>query len=333
VITQAVRFHQTGGPDVLALEDVELPEPGPGEVRLRIEAIGLNRAEVMFRGGYYIEPVRTFPATNGYEASGVVEAVGSAMTGFSPGDAVSVVPAFSLNDYGTYARHANIPAAALVHRPDYLDAVGAASVWMQYLTAYGALIEVGGLRAGDQVLITAASSSVGIAAIQVANRCGATVIATTRSAAKAQALMAAGAAHVVVTGQAALAERVHELTGGTGVRLVFDAVAGPGLSDLVRAVATGGTVIVYGLLSGQPTPFATLEAGLLPVSLRTYTLFEITTDAGRLARAQQYVLAGLRSGAFSPVMDRTFELSEIAEAHRYMESNAQVGKIVVTVRN
>ncbi len=329
MMARTVRFHDVGGPEVLRLEDVEVGEPGPGELRVRVDAIGLNRAEVMFRGGYYIEPVKEFPARLGYEAAGVVEAVGAGVAGFEIGQAVSVVPAFSQNDYGVYAERAIVPASAVLHRPQGVDAVMGAAVWMPYVTAYGALVEIGGMRAGDTVVLTAASSSVGLAAIQVANRVGAVPIVTTRTSAKKERLLKAGAAEVIAVEEENVVERVLTATGGRGAEFVFDAVAGPGVLDLAKVLAPDGTLFIYGLLSGEPTPYpmATMPA----LTMRTYTLFEITTDERRLRRAEAFVASGLRTGAFQPVVDRTFDLEEIVAAHRYMESNTQIGKIVVTV--
>ncbi|AKA01451.1 NADPH:quinone reductase [Streptomyces noursei ZPM] len=330
-MARTVRFHELGGPEVLRLEDVEIGEPGPDEVALRVEAIGLNRAEVLFRSGTYIEQVKQFPARLGTEAAGVIEAVGSRVTGLKVGQAVSVVPAFSMNDYGVYGERALVPAAAVVRRPDGLDAVAGAAVWMPYLTAYGALVEVGGMRAGDTVVVTAASSSVGLAAIQIALRVGAVPIATTRTAVKKDALLAAGAADVVVTGEEDVVARVRELTGGRGAEFVFDAIAGPGVLDLAKVVAPGGTLFEYGALSGEVTPYPAFELGMPALNMRTYTLFETTADPERLRRAEAFVASGLRTGAFKPVVDRVFGLEEIGEAHRYMEAGAQIGKIVVTV--
>lgn len=332
MMTRTVRFHEHGGPEVLRLEDVEAGEPGPGELLIRIDAIGLNRAEVLFRDGNYIEPVKEFPARLGTEAAGVVEAVGTDVTGFEVGQPVSVIPAFSMNDYGVYAARALVPASAVVHRPEGLDAVGGAAVWMPYLTAYGALVEVGGMRAGDTVVLTAASSSVGLAAIQIAHRVGAVPIATTRTGAKKDALLKAGAADVIVTDEEDVAARVLDLTGGRGAEFVFDAIAGPGVVDLAKAVAPDGTLFLYGALSGEPTPYPGFELGMPALNMRTYTVVhETTADPERLRRAVAFVSSGLRSGAFRPLVDRTFSLDEIVEAHRYLEAGTQVGKIVVTV--
>lgn len=129
-MSKVVRFHQTGGPEVLQIDDLAIAEPGPDELKIRIEAIGLNRAESMFRSGQYLETPKT-PAPIGYEAAGVVEAVGSNNCAFKPGDKVNVVPAFSMNQYGTYAEVAILPASAVVKWPDNLSAEQAAAVWMQ----------------------------------------------------------------------------------------------------------------------------------------------------------------------------------------------------------
>ncbi|SEF92054.1 NADPH:quinone reductase [Nonomuraea solani] len=330
-MARTVRFHELGGPGVLRLEEVEMGEPGPGELAIRVDAIGLNRAESLFRSGHYIEPVKEFPARLGAEAAGVVEAVGAGVTGFEAGVAVSVVPAFSMNDYGVYGERAIVPAAAVVRRAEGIDAVAGAAVWMSHVTAYGALVEVGGMRPGDTVVVTAASSSVGLAAIQVANRTGATPIATTRTRAKAGRLLQAGAAEVIVTGEEDVVAGVLGVTRGRGAEFVFDAVAGPGVVDLAKVVAPGGTLIAYGALSGEVTPYPGFVLGMPALNMRTYTLHETTRDPERLRRAAAYVMSGLRTGAFEPVVDRVFGLDEIAEAHRYLEAGTQFGKIVVAV--
>jgi NADPH:quinone reductase-like Zn-dependent oxidoreductase len=178
-----VRFHEVGDANVLKLEELPKPQPKEGEVLLRVEAIGLNRAEVMFRSGQYLyQP--SFPSLLGYEAAGIVEAVGPRVTGLKPGDRVSSIPSFSLIEYGTYGEYAVLPAHALTPYPANLSPVEGASIWMQYLTAYG-VVEFGGLKEGQHLLITAAASSVGLAAIQIAKAVGAISIATTRNKAKA----------------------------------------------------------------------------------------------------------------------------------------------------
>ncbi|MER5648435.1 zinc-dependent alcohol dehydrogenase family protein [Streptosporangium sp. NPDC002524] len=330
-MARTVRFHEIGGPEVMRLEDLETGEPGPGEVRVRVEAIGVNRAEALFRRDEYIEPVKRLPARLGAEAAGVVEAVGPGVSGFAEGQPVSSVPAFSQNDYGVYAERAIVPAAALLHRPDGVDAVSGAAVWMPYLTAYGALVEVGGMGAGDVVALNAASSGVGLAAIHTANRVGATPIAVTRTRAKRERLLEEGAAEVIVSDEEDVPARLLALTGGRGAEHVLDAVAGPGVTDLARAVAPGGTLLLYGALSGRPTPYPGFDLGMPALNVRTYTVLETTKDPRRLRRAEAFVVSGLRAGVFRPVVDRLFPLEDVVGAHRHMESGARFGKIVLTV--
>ncbi len=210
-----VRFYETGGPEVLKLEEVPLPEPGNGEVRLRVQAIGLNRAEIVFRRGRYFQQPQ-FPSKIGYEASGVVEAVGPEVDKELLGRKFSTVPCFDLGKYGVYGEVQSYRAYALAAYPEKLSFPEATSIWMQYMTAYGALIHYGNLSQGDYVVITAASSSVGIAAIEIAKVQGAISIATTRTERKKAELLALGASHVIVTDKEDIPSLVHEITKGRG---------------------------------------------------------------------------------------------------------------------
>jgi len=190
-----VRFHQTSGPENLKLEDLPTQAPGKGEVRLRVKAAGLNRAESMFYRGMYLEKAE-FPSRLGYEAAGVVEAVGEGVDAKWIGKPVATVPGGSLSRYGVLGEEAVVPVTSLGEYPANLTAIQAAAIWMQYLTAYGALVYIGGVKAGDFVSIPAASSSVGLAAIQIVRDAGATAIAVTRTSAKRAELLSLGAAHV-----------------------------------------------------------------------------------------------------------------------------------------
>jgi len=325
-----VRFHETGQPEVLKIEDLPTAEPGRGEVRLKVEAIGLNRAEVMYRQGQYLE-APALPSRIGYEAAGVVDALGPDTTGIRVGDRVSTIPSFSMGRYGVYGESAVVPADAVASYPERLSVQEGASIWMQYITAYGALIEYGRMQKEDTVVITAASSSVGLAAIQIAKSIGATTIATTRGQAKKQGLLDAGADHVVVTDHQDLAEAVKEITAGRGAGIIFDPVAGPFLEKLAGAAAAGSIIFEYGALSMAPTPFPLFDALGKGLTIRGYTLFEIVSDPQKRDRGKKFIFDGLASGALKPVISRTFPLEKIVEAHRYMESNQQMGKIVVTV--
>jgi NADPH:quinone reductase-like Zn-dependent oxidoreductase len=290
----------------------------------------LNRAEVLFRQGLYLEKPN-FPARIGYEAAGTVDAIGSGVSGFKLNDKVSTIPAFPMSKYGVYGESAIVPAAALAHYPDNLSPEEGTSLWMQYLTAYGALVELGKMKAGDFVLITAASSSVGYAAIQLCKNFGAISIATTRGSSKKQMLLDAGADHVIVTDDEDLATRVHTITNKHGADILFDAVAGPMLTQLAKAAAFGATIFEYGALSLEATPFPlmiSLEKGL---NIRGYTLFQINKYPELQDRAKKYIYDELKKGTLKPIIDKVFSFEEIAESQRYMESNKQNGKIVVRV--
>ena len=330
IVARIVRFHQTGGPEVLKIEQVEVPSPGPGEVRIAVKALGLNRAEVMFRSGQYLEKP-TFPARLGYEAAGTVAALGQGVQGLKVGDAVSTVPAFSQNQYGVYGDTAIVPAVAVAKHPASLSWAEAAAVWMQYTTAYGALIDIAGLKAGDTLLIPAASSSVGIAAIQIARMIGATPVALTRRSSKRKSLLDVGAADVIATEEQDLVAEAKRLTGGKGARIVFDPVGGPTIAKLTAAMAQHGILFLYGALSTEPTPLPLMEVIGKSLTVRGYVLFEITGDPQRLERAKKFIVDGLSAGNLKPVIAKTFPLEQIVEAHRYLESNQQIGKIVVTV--
>lgn len=327
-MSKVVRFNETGGPEVLKIADEMIGEPGPNELRVRIEAIGLNRAEVMFRSGRYLEEPR-LPAPIGYEAAAVVEALGPGVSGFEVGQPVCVIPAFSMNDYGVYAEQAIVPVHSVVERPKNIDAHTAAAVWMSYPTAWGALFDIAGMTFGDDVIVTAASSSVGLTAIQMANAVGATPIAVTRTSAKAKALKDAGAAHVIVSEEQDLVAEVMKITAGKGARIVFDPIGGPQLETLAQATAPFGVIFQYGALSPEPTPFPLFAALGKGITIRGYTLFEFNNNPQKLAQCVEFVNKGLAGGRFKPVIDKVFKLDEIVEAHRYLESNRQFGKIIV----
>ncbi|TPM40760.1 zinc-dependent alcohol dehydrogenase family protein [Mesorhizobium sp. B2-3-4] len=329
-MTRVVRFHQHGGPEVLRIEDIDLPPPGPGEVQIRVKALGLNRAEALLRAGSYIEtPV--LPSGLGLEAAGVIETLGEGVTGLAPGDAVSVIPPQSMVRWPAYGELVTFPAGLIVKHPPSLDWRTAAAIWMPYLTAYGALIEIAGLRRQDFIVVTAASSSVGLAAIQIANSVGATAIAVTRTAAKRQALLDAGAAEVVVLAEEDLAVRLNAITGAQGVRVVLDAIGGPIFEPLTAAMSRGGILIEYGGLSRAPTPFPLPAVLGKTLTLRGYLVHEITGDQAKLEAAKAFILEGLETGTLRPIIDRSFAFDQIVEAHRYLEANDQFGKIVVTI--
>jgi NADPH:quinone reductase-like Zn-dependent oxidoreductase len=329
-MAKIVRFHEFGGPEVLKIEEAPSQQPGKGEVRMRVQAIGLNRAESMFFHNRYLEQPK-LPSRLGYEAAGVVEAVGPDVDKSWLGKTASTIPGFSMTTYGVLGEEAIAPISALAEYPANLSPVEGTAIWMQYVTAYGALIEFGHLTKGDFIVITAASSSVGIAAIQIARAEGAISIATTRGSGKKKQLIEFGANHVVVTEEEQLVARVREITGGKGARIIFDPIAGPILETLAEVAAYHGIIFEYGLLSGQPTPFPLFAALSKGLSVRGYTIWEITLVPEKLPAAKKYVYDRLQDGRFRPVIAKTFPFAKTVEAYQYLESNAQLGKIVITV--
>ncbi|GAA3397001.1 zinc-dependent alcohol dehydrogenase family protein [Streptomyces roseoviridis] len=310
------------------MEEIALPAPGPSELRMRVEAIGLNRAEALFRSGAYYYPA-TLPGSRlGYEAAGLVEEVGEGVTAYAPGDAVLAAANFDFGVHGVYAERVVLREEYVVPRPAGVDAVAGAAAWLAYSTAYGGMVEAGGLRPGGHVVITGASSGVGTAAIQTALRIGAVPVAATRERAKRERLLALGAPHVVVTDEEDLVGAVRGITGGRGADVVFDAVGGPGFARLGGALRPEGTAVLYGWLDRRPA-----EVPLQwPLTVRGYANGAVVRTAEGRARMAGFIGSGLRDGSLAPVVAETFEgLGSMADAHRLMESHAHIGKIVVRV--
>jgi len=329
-MARIVRFYQVGGPEVLKIEEVPSRQPEKGEVKLRVQAIGLNRAEFMFMNGHYLEPPR-LPATLGYEAAGVVTAVGPDVDPSWLNKSVSIIPSFSMNEYGMLGDEVIAPVHALAEYPSQLTPTEATSIWMQYMTAYGALIEFGQLKKGEFALITAASSSVGLAAIETVKAEGAISIATTRKIDKRDELFALGADHVIVTDEEDLVSRVQSITGGVGARIIFDPIAGPLLEKLAQAAAPEATILEYGWLSEAPTCFPVLTAIAKALTIRGFWAMEIVTNPERFARAKRYIYDRLKNGMFRPKIAKTFRFEDVIKAYQYMESGTQIGKVVLTV--
>jgi NADPH:quinone reductase-like Zn-dependent oxidoreductase len=329
-MSRTIKFAKAGGPEVLEFVEMEVPAPGPHEVRIKVKAIGINRAESMWRNDKYVEPVK-FPAGLGYEAAGVVDAVGKDVTGFAAGDTVSTIPVFSLNKYSTYGEIILVPGQAVVKHPESLSFAEAASVWMMFITAYGALIFDAQLKAGDHVILPAASSSIGLAAIQLANYAGATPIALTRTSDKKKRLLAASAEHVIATQEQDVVAEVMRITNGNGARVAFDPVGGPDFPKLIRALTNQGIAYIYGALSEGDTPIPVLEMIPKMPTVKGYSVRLVLGDAARRKVAVEYVTRGLASGALKPVIDRIFKFDDMVEVHRYLENSGQFGKIVVTL--
>jgi len=325
---KAIRFQQLGGPEVLKIEDVPTRTPGEGEVLLKVAAVGLNRAESMYFHGQYMEKPQ-LPSGLGYEVAGTVLAVGPGVDPSLVGKQFATIPGYSQNKYPSLAEEAVVPAKNLAAVPDTLSPTEAAAVWMQYGTAWAGLVTSGKLQRGQTVLITAAASSVGLAAIQIARDLGATSIATTRQAGKKQQLLDLGADHVIVTTEEDVPARMREITGGKGVNLIYDPIGGD-ITPLALGAAPRATYVLYGMLSGQPTPYplAVFGTGFMMTASSIST--DMNTDELR-ETAKSYIIERLKNGTFKPHIARTFPFAQTVEAYQFLESNEQVGKVIITL--
>lgn len=328
-MARVVRLHRIGGPEVLQIDDVAVEQPGPGEVRYKVAAFALNRADLLFmRGQHYTLPA--LPSRIGSEAAGIVDAVGEGVTRFRPGDRVSSIP-FHTTRHGVQGEYAIVPDDYLAAWPDSVPAAEACSAWMQYLTAYFALVEVGKMTPDDFVLIGAASSSAGLGALQLVKMYGATAIATTRTDKKKGQLLEEGADHVIVTDRENVGDRIMEITNSRGIRLSYDPIGGNFLGQYVDALAQDAIVLNYGLLSGEATAVPVAPMVRRAAILHPFSMFNHVNKPDQRERGLQVILEGMRRGVLKPRVDRVFDFDDTVAAYEYMEENEQMGKIVVEV--
>jgi NADPH2:quinone reductase len=321
-VSRAVFVHQHGGPEVLRLEDRELPPPGPGEVRLRHRAIGLNFIDVYQRSGLYKVPL---PFVAGNEAAGDVVAVGEGVTDFEVGDRVSYQ-----NPVGAYAEERNIPAGRLVHVPDGIDYEVAAAVTLKGVTAYYLLHETWKVKPGDTVLVHAAAGGVGSLLVPWAKHLGATVIGTAGSQRKLEQAKALGADHVIDYTTEDFAKRVRELTGGRGVDVVYDGVGRATFEGSLDSLRPRGLLVSYGNASGPVTiPSLTVlsEKGSLYVTRPSTGTYMATTEQLRTAAAA--VFDAVAKGVLEVKVNQRYALADAAEAHRALEARQTTGSTVL----
>lgn len=337
---KVAKFDRPGGPEVLRLDDVAFENPAPGELLLKVRAIGVNRMEVFFRAGGFGMP-KVLPAMLGSECSGIVIAVGEGVTEFVAGDHVATIPGFTSvpgfatemkgHEFAVYGEQAYVPAEMTVKMPDGMSFVDGAALWMQYGTAWNSMINTAGVRRGDYVLLTASTSSVAIAAAQIVKSQGAIPICTTRNRSKVAALKSLGIENVIVSDEQDIVEEVVRITGGVGCRVIYDPVAGRGISKLLDALAVNGMILLYGVLDPAPATIDLLKGLAKFATIKFTAVFQTLLDAEKRTEMVNFVLKGIATGGLKPVVDRTFRFEDIASAHRYLESNCHVGKVVVTV--
>ena len=319
---KAVRIHQFGGPEVMQYEEVPTPIPGQGQVLVNQAAAGLNYIDVYQRTGLY---PNTLPYTLGLEGSGTVVGVGAGVTDFKEGDRVAYtgVP-------GTYAEYALVPADRLVMMPDGLDEKVGAAAMLQGMTAHYLAYTTYPLKAGDRCLIHAAAGGVGLLLVQMAKQCGALVIGTVSTEAKAALAQEAGADHVIRYTQQDFEQEVKQITDGKGVNVVYDSVGQSTFDKSLNCLSPLGYLVLYGQASGPVAPF---DPAILnnkgSLFLTRPSLFHYIADRNSLQKRAGDVLGWIATGQLKLRMEFNFPLSEAAAAHRSLEGRQTTGKVLL----
>jgi NADPH2:quinone reductase len=326
-MAKAVRFHETGGPEVLRYEDVEVGEPGPGEVRLRHEAVGLNFADTYFRSGLYPVPL---PAGMGVEAAGVVEAVGKGVTNVAVGDRVTYTG--FINTLGAYSTERLCPAAPLIKLPDGISCATAAAMTMRGLTSAYLMRRIYDFKPGNTILLHAAAGGVGLIVSQWAKLLGLTVIGTVSSEAKAEVARAHGCAHTINYSHEDVAARVRELTDGVGVNVVFDSVGKDTFDATLNSVKRRGLIVCVGTASG---PIPAFNPQILAMKGSPYltrpALADYIADPAEKADLAAEIFGHVAAGRISIEINQRYALEDAAQAHRDVESRKTTGSSVFVI--
>ena len=324
-----VQFDRIGGPENLILRDIPPREPGPKEVRYKVEAFGLNYGELLWLADKYFNSPE-LPARIGVEACGIVDAVGPAVTEFKVGDRVSSIP-HSDGRYLVAGEWAITPERYVAHWPGGIPAEKACALWAQAITAYYCLVELAKLGPGKTVLITAGCSTTGIGAIQMAKLLRATVVTTSRTGAKRDFLMRLGADAVIATHEEDLGTRLRAVTGGHGANVIFDLVAGSMMPRYLEGLAQGAQIYIVGVLDGFQMSGSVLPLIRAAATITGFSIFNHNPIDDQLQRAKTFIGNAFREGKLNPVIDRVLPFSRTVEAYQYLASGQQTGKIVVRV--
>ncbi|TKD12802.1 quinone oxidoreductase family protein [Polyangium fumosum] len=323
-MAHAVRFHETGGPDVLRWEEVAVGSPGPGEARVRHAAVGLNFADTYFRTGLYPVPL---PSGIGVEAAGVVEAVGEGVTNVAPGDRVTYTG--FRDTLGAYSTERTLPAAPLIRLPEGIRYETAAAMTMRGLTAAYLMRRIWPLKAGDVILLHAAAGGVGLIVSQWAKLLGLTVIGTVSTEAKAEIARAHGCDHIVHYGREDVARRVRDLTGGAGVSVVYDSVGKDTFAGSLDSLKRRGLLVCVGTSSGPVPP---LDVAKLAVKGSVFVtrpaLADYIADPAEKAELAGELFDHVASGRIRIEIHQRYRLEDAAQAHRDLESRKTTGSSI-----
>ncbi|WP_103070213.1 zinc-dependent alcohol dehydrogenase family protein [Aquimarina sediminis] len=327
---KAIRFHKTGGLEVLQFDDIDIQKPKESEVLFKVNAFALNQADILFINGmHYTQP--NFPSRIGSEATGKVIEVGDKVTKFKKGDKVTSIP-FYTREYGVQGEYATVPEQYLTNVPNSYTVEEATSFWMQYLTAYYALFKLGKVKKGDYVFIPATSGTAGQGALKIAKDAGAIVIGSTRTQRKKECIQNLGADVVIVTKEENTLEKLKEITGHKGIKFVFDPIGSTEFNQqYMDALSFGGSAAIYGLLSGEFPTFPLLDLVRKNTNLYAYSMFNHVMNKNQLQEGVSYVLERIQKGKLKPLVDNVFDFKDTVEAYKYMLSNKQMGKIVVRI--
>lgn len=324
-MTHAIRIHQTGGPETLRWESVDLPPPSAGEIQVRHTAVGLNYIDVYFRTGLYPAPL---PLTPGFEAAGVVAAVGAGVTEFQIGERV----AYATGPLGAYAEARNMPADRAVKIPEGVSDQQAAAMMLQGMTAEYLLRRTWPVKKGDTILVHAAAGGVGLILCQWAKHLGATVIGTVGSDAKAELARAHGCDHPIVYTREDFQARVMELTGGAKLPVVYDSVGKDTFAKSLDCLALRGMMVLYGQASGKVPP---LDLGELSAKGSLFvtrpTLFSYTSTRQELVDCANALFEVVKRGIVKIAINQTYPLREAAQAHIDLEARKTTGSTVLII--
>ncbi|RKR38835.1 quinone oxidoreductase [Paraburkholderia sp. BL17N1] len=326
-MAKAVRFHETGGPEVLRYEDVEVGDPGPGQVRLRHEAVGLNFADTYFRSGLYPVPL---PAGMGVEAAGVVEAVGEGVTNVAAGDRVTYTG--FINTLGAYSTERLCPAAPLIKLPDGITCETAAAMTMRGLTSSYLMRRIYDFKPGNTILLHAAAGGVGLIVSQWAKLLGLTVIGTVSNEAKAEVARAHGCEHTINYSHEDVAARVRELTDGAGVNVVFDSVGKDTFEATLNSVKRRGLIVCVGTASG---PIPAFNPQILAMKGSPYltrpALADYIADPAEKSDLAGEIFGHVAAGRIKIEINQRYALEDAAQAHRDVESRKTTGSSVFVI--
>jgi NADPH2:quinone reductase len=325
-MTKAIQLHETGGPEVLKWEDIEVGDPGAGEIRVRHTAVGLNFIDCYHRSGLY--PLPGFPVSIGLEGAGVVEALGDGVTDLAEGNRV----AYASPPLGAYAEARVMPAAVVVKVPDSIDDQTAAAMMLQGMTAEYLLRRTYQVKAGDTILIHAAAGGVGLIVCQWAKHIGATVIGTVGNEEKAELARAHGCDHPVIYTSEDFVARVKEITGGAGVPVVYDSVGKTTIMGSFDCLAPRGVLALFGQSAGPVEP---LDPGILAAKGSLYltrpSLMVYNASREELVESSNALFDVVGSGAVKIEINQTYPLAEAGQAHRDLEDRKTTGSTIFTI--